>query len=124
VTNVCNAACDFCGFARDQALVGSGRYLEADAFARALPLLFIRFEAANRSCIQISCDCMMACYRNASMLMHAAVATADAGRALAAGRIGAAAASLFQRGVAQSPLALAEAPPQARCSRSRGRRAF
>jgi hypothetical protein len=28
-------------------------------------------------------DCMMACYRNASMLMHAAGATADASRALA-----------------------------------------
>jgi hypothetical protein len=27
--------------------------------------------------------CMMACYRNASMLMHAAVAATDAGRALA-----------------------------------------
>jgi hypothetical protein len=46
------------------------------------------------------------------MLMHAAVATADAGRALAAGRIGAAAAALFQRGVAQSLLALLEALPQ------------
>jgi hypothetical protein len=43
-----------------------------------------------------------------------AVAVANAGRALAAGRIGAAAASLFQRGVAQSLLALAEALPQMR----------
>jgi hypothetical protein len=51
-------------------------------------------------------------YRNASMLMHAAVATADAARAVAAGRIGTAAASLFQRGVGQSLLALAEALPQ------------
>jgi MoaA/NifB/PqqE/SkfB family radical SAM enzyme len=59
-------------------------------------------------------DCMMACYRNASMLMHAAVAAADAGRALAAGRIGAAAASVFRRGVAQSLLALAESLPQMR----------
>ena len=32
--------------------------------------------------------CMMACYRNASMLMHAAVAATDAARALAAGQIG------------------------------------
>ena len=36
--------------------------------------------------------CMMACYRNASMLMHAAIATTDAAGALAAGRIGSAAA--------------------------------
>ena len=35
VTNVCNAACDFCGFARDKTLVGAARYLDADAFARA-----------------------------------------------------------------------------------------
>jgi molybdenum cofactor biosynthesis enzyme MoaA len=42
VTNVCNAACDFCGFARDKALVGSVRYLDADAFARALPILYRR----------------------------------------------------------------------------------
>ena len=39
VTNVCNAACDFCGFARDKTLVGAARYLDADAFARALPIL-------------------------------------------------------------------------------------
>lgn len=39
VTNVYNAACDFCGFARDKALIGSVKYLDADAFARALPIL-------------------------------------------------------------------------------------
>ena len=111
---MCNAACDFCGFARDKALVGSARYLDADAFARALPLLFIRFEAANRSCIQISCDCMMACYRNASMLMHAAVAATDAARALADGKIGAVVSTLFRRSVAQSILALVEVTPKMR----------
>jgi MoaA/NifB/PqqE/SkfB family radical SAM enzyme len=42
VTNVCNAACDFCGFARDKALVGAARYLDADAFSRALPILHRR----------------------------------------------------------------------------------
>jgi 2-iminoacetate synthase ThiH len=25
VTNMCNAACDFCGFARDKALIGQAR---------------------------------------------------------------------------------------------------
>ena len=39
--------------------------------------------------------CMMACYRNASMLMHAGVAASDALRALAATDFGAAVASLF-----------------------------
>ena len=51
--------------------------------------------------------CMMACYRKASMLMHAAVAASDAARA-AAGRIGLAAAALFRRSVAQSLWALVE----------------
>ncbi|MBV9374898.1 MAG: radical SAM protein [Alphaproteobacteria bacterium] len=58
--------------------------------------------------------CMMACYRNASMLMHAAVAATDAGRALASGQIGTAVASLFRRGVAQSLWALAEEAPKLR----------
>jgi MoaA/NifB/PqqE/SkfB family radical SAM enzyme len=58
--------------------------------------------------------CMMACYRNASMLMHAAIATTDAARALAAGRIGSAAASLFRRSVAQSIWALLEDAPKMR----------
>ncbi len=39
VTNVCNANCDFCGFARDKTLVGPRRYIDAEAFARALPIL-------------------------------------------------------------------------------------
>jgi MoaA/NifB/PqqE/SkfB family radical SAM enzyme len=42
VTNVCNAACDFCGFARGKTLAGAARYLDADAFARALPILYRR----------------------------------------------------------------------------------
>jgi MoaA/NifB/PqqE/SkfB family radical SAM enzyme len=42
VTNVCNAACDFCGFARDKKLTGSARYVDADAFSRALPILHRR----------------------------------------------------------------------------------
>jgi MoaA/NifB/PqqE/SkfB family radical SAM enzyme len=56
--------------------------------------------------------CMMACYRNASMLMHAPQATADAAQALAAGKFGAAAALLFQHGVAQSLMALAQEMPK------------
>lgn len=42
VTNVCNAACDFCGFARDKTLTGLARYVDADAYLRALPILFRR----------------------------------------------------------------------------------
>ena len=39
VTNVCNAACDFCGFSRDKKLAGPARYLAPDEFERALPIL-------------------------------------------------------------------------------------
>ena len=46
--------------------------------------------------------CMMGCYRNASMLMHAPIAAVDAGRALSAGRMKTAIALLFRRSVAQS----------------------
>ncbi|MBV8738064.1 MAG: radical SAM protein [Alphaproteobacteria bacterium] len=42
ITNVCNAACDFCGFARDKTQIGAVRYLDAEAFARALPILHQR----------------------------------------------------------------------------------
>ncbi|MBV9775617.1 MAG: radical SAM protein [Acetobacteraceae bacterium] len=42
MTNVCNAACDFCGFARDKGLAGPRRYMDADALARALPILHRR----------------------------------------------------------------------------------
>ena len=42
ITNVCNAACDFCGFARDKTLAGAARYVDADAFARALPIVHRR----------------------------------------------------------------------------------
>jgi len=39
VTNVCNAACDFCGFARDKNLAGVRRYIDLAGFSRALPIL-------------------------------------------------------------------------------------
>jgi MoaA/NifB/PqqE/SkfB family radical SAM enzyme len=39
VTNVCNAACDFCGFSRDKNLIGARRYLDLEQFRRALPFL-------------------------------------------------------------------------------------
>ena len=42
ITNVCNAACDFCGFARDKTLAGPARYVDAGAFSRALPILHRR----------------------------------------------------------------------------------
>jgi hypothetical protein len=58
--------------------------------------------------------CMMACYRNTSMLMHAVAAATDATRALAAGHIGSAAAPLLRRSVAQSLWALIEETPKMR----------
>jgi MoaA/NifB/PqqE/SkfB family radical SAM enzyme len=39
VTNVCNAACDFCGFSRRKKLIGPRRYLDRDAFTEAVPIL-------------------------------------------------------------------------------------
>jgi len=39
VTNVCNAACDFCGFSRDKNLAGPRRYVDLAEFSRALPVL-------------------------------------------------------------------------------------
>jgi MoaA/NifB/PqqE/SkfB family radical SAM enzyme len=214
VTNVCNAACDFCGFARDKTLAGPARYIHADAFARALPILYrrgIRYmtlqggeplvhpeivrlvsdtTAAGMSCAIITNGWFLSRYigslaaaagldrliisidsadlaehernrgleglesrmtdgmaqaralgvpvqasvtvnrlvryydlpdtlrrlgyRNASMLMHAAVAATDAARELAAGRIGSAVSSLFRRSVAQSLWALIEEAPKMR----------
>jgi MoaA/NifB/PqqE/SkfB family radical SAM enzyme len=58
--------------------------------------------------------CMMGCYRNASMLMHAATAATDAARALAGGEIGVAVTTLFRRSVAESMWALAEQTPKIR----------
>jgi hypothetical protein len=67
--------------------------------------------------------CMMACYRNASMLMHAAVAATDAARATAAGQIGTAVASLFRRSVAHSLWALIEETAKMRRLARRRKRA-
>jgi MoaA/NifB/PqqE/SkfB family radical SAM enzyme len=39
VTNVCNAACDFCNFARDKNLAGARRYIDLAGFSRALPIM-------------------------------------------------------------------------------------
>jgi MoaA/NifB/PqqE/SkfB family radical SAM enzyme len=39
VTNVCNAACDFCGFSRDKTLAGPARYLDVGKFEAALPIM-------------------------------------------------------------------------------------
>ncbi len=58
--------------------------------------------------------CMMACYRNVSMLMHAAIATSEAARALASGKLADAVSSLFRRSVAQSLWALAKETPKMR----------
>jgi hypothetical protein len=139
VTNVCNAACDFCGFARNKTLVGAARYVDAHAFLQALPmdwnLDIWRCEAWSEPMGSVfdldrildereHCNaCMMACYRNASMLMHAAVAATDAARALAGGQIGTAVASLFRRSVAQSIWALVEETPKMRRQARRRKRA-
>jgi hypothetical protein len=58
--------------------------------------------------------CMMACYRNASMLMHAGVAASDALRALAATDFGAAVALLFNSSVTLSLWSLICEAPQLR----------
>jgi hypothetical protein len=58
--------------------------------------------------------CMMACYRNASMLMPAGIAAVDALQAARAGDVRRFASLLFQRGVAQSLWAIAEELPQIR----------
>lgn len=42
VTNVCNADCDFCGFARSKTLHSPKRYIDCAAFVRALPILHRR----------------------------------------------------------------------------------
>jgi len=39
VTNVCNAACTFCGFSREKKLSGPRRYIDLEGFTRALPIL-------------------------------------------------------------------------------------
>jgi MoaA/NifB/PqqE/SkfB family radical SAM enzyme len=67
--------------------------------------------------------CMMGCYRNASMLMHAAVAATDAARMLGAGQVSAAMASLSRRSVAQSLWALIEETPKMRRLARRRKRA-
>ena len=42
VTNVCNATCDFCSFARDKDVVRDKRWIDLAGFARALPVLLRR----------------------------------------------------------------------------------
>jgi molybdenum cofactor biosynthesis enzyme MoaA len=42
VTNVCNAACDFCSFSRGKTVVGHGHHMSANDYARALPILHRR----------------------------------------------------------------------------------
>jgi hypothetical protein len=66
---------------------------------------------------------MMACYRNASMLMHASIAITDAASALAEGDIGTVVASLLQRSVALSIWALLEEIPKMHSVARRRKRA-
>jgi MoaA/NifB/PqqE/SkfB family radical SAM enzyme len=42
VTNACNAACDFCSYARDKGVVRDQRWVDAKKFAEALPILYRR----------------------------------------------------------------------------------
>jgi hypothetical protein len=70
------------------------------------------------------CDaCIMACYRTASMLIHAAVAAIDAARALTDGQVAATLPTLFRLSVAQSPWALTEETSKMRRQACRRRRA-
>ncbi len=67
--------------------------------------------------------CMMACYRNASVLMHAGVAAADAVGALSRGDVRTAVELLFRRGVGLSLWALIEGASHIRRLARRKRRA-
>src|SRR6185437_10157980 len=58
--------------------------------------------------------CMMACYRNASMLMHAGIAAADGMESLARGNLGAAIRTVFRASVLQSLSAIVEEAPRLR----------
>jgi MoaA/NifB/PqqE/SkfB family radical SAM enzyme len=42
VTNACNAACDFCSYARDKGVVTDRRWIDRRELARALPILYQR----------------------------------------------------------------------------------
>jgi MoaA/NifB/PqqE/SkfB family radical SAM enzyme len=42
ITNACNAACDFCCYARDKNIVTQKRWIDRSEFARALPILHRR----------------------------------------------------------------------------------
>ena len=42
VTNLCNATCDFCSYARDKNVVRDRRWIERSGLARALPILHRR----------------------------------------------------------------------------------
>jgi MoaA/NifB/PqqE/SkfB family radical SAM enzyme len=42
VTNACNAACDFCSFARNKGVVTDRRWIDRRELARALPILYQR----------------------------------------------------------------------------------
>jgi MoaA/NifB/PqqE/SkfB family radical SAM enzyme len=68
-------------------------------------------------------DCMMSCYRDTSVMMHAGIAATDAATALGDGKIGSAAGLLFRRTVALSLWSvLAEARVIARLARHNGKR--
>jgi len=42
VTNLCNATCDFCGYARDKGLVRDHRWVDRRRLGEALPILHRR----------------------------------------------------------------------------------
>jgi MoaA/NifB/PqqE/SkfB family radical SAM enzyme len=56
-------------------------------------------------------DCMMSCYRDTSVLMHAGIAAQDALKHLKAGKPGRAAEAMFQRSLATSIGAVLESAP-------------
>jgi len=60
VTNVCNAACGFCGFSRDKTLRGRARYIDVRKFSAALAILwrrsirYVTLQGGEPSSIRIS----------------------------------------------------------------------
>jgi hypothetical protein len=58
VTNACNAACDFCNFARGKVGAANLRWIDADRFEPARDILYRR-------------------YRDSSVMLHFAVSLGD-----------------------------------------------
>src|SRR5215469_17296392 len=73
VTNVCNAACDFCGFSRDK-MAAPRRYIDLSEFIRALPILrarrirYLTFQGGE-PLVHPNINCLVAEAANAGMIV-------------------------------------------------------